>query len=313
MMILKPERTKRKMIRNLKVSDAQFSERIDKYLARTLDEYSREFIMRLIASESVKLNGRVVKASYRVKDGDEIEVEIAEPQELENMAQDIPLDIIYEDDDIIVINKPRHMVVHPSNGHDDGTLVNALLYHCHDLSGINGIKRPGIVHRIDKDTTGLLVVAKNDRAHEFLAAQLADHTMHREYVALCKGVIKENEGCIIAPIGRDKYNRQKMAVDTKNGKEAITNFKVIKRYNQYTLISCILETGRTHQIRVHLNYIGFPIEGDPVYGGRTNLLFSDGQLLHAKKLFLIHPTTKQKMEFEAPLPSDFLDVLKKLD
>lgn len=287
--------------------------RLDKALVNALNDYSREFIMTLIEKGMVLVNNKNCKASYRVKENDVVEVEIPELENLSNAPQDIPLDIIYEDEDIIVINKPRDLVVHPSNGHEDGTLVNALLHHCKDLSGINGVKRPGIVHRIDKDTTGLLVVAKNDNAHDFLANQLSDHTLHREYIALVKGVIKEDDGKIIAPIGRDKYNRQKMAVDTKNGKEAVTNFHVLKRFNQYTLISCILETGRTHQIRVHMNYIGFPIEGDPLYGPRSHLLFDKGQLLHAHKLILIHPKTKKKMEFEAPLPQDFEDVIKKLD
>lgn len=287
--------------------------RIDKYLAQELNEYSREFIMRLIDDKKITVNGKVIKPSYRVKEGDNIVLEIEEAKELDEVAQNIPLDIVYEDEDIIVINKPRDLVVHPSNGHEDGTLVNALLHHCTNLSGINGVKRPGIVHRIDKDTTGLLVVAKNDYAHEFLSNQLADHTLHREYIALVKGVIKEDDGKIIAPIGRDKYNRQKMAVDVKNGKPAVTHFHVIKRYNQYTLISCVLETGRTHQIRVHMNYIDYPIEGDPVYGPRSHLLFDKGQLLHAHKLILIHPRTKKKMEFEAPLPDDFKKVLDNLE
>ena len=290
-----------------------FNLRLDKALVTLLKDYSREFVIRLIDEDKVLVNDKSAKASYRIKSGDTITITIDDPIELENIAQDIPLDIIYEDKDIIVINKQRDLVVHPSNGHEDGTLVNALLAHCKDLSGIKGVKRPGIVHRIDKDTTGLLVVAKNDAAHEFLANQLKDHTMHREYIALVKGVIKEDDGRIIAPIGRDKYNRQKMAVDTKNGKEAVTNFHVLKRFNQYTLVQCILETGRTHQIRVHMTYIGFPIEGDKVYGSRSHLLFNKGQLLHAYKLFLIHPVTKKKMEFEAPLPKDFKDIIDSLD
>ncbi len=287
--------------------------RLDKVLVITLKEYSREFIMRLIENEKILVNKKSAKASYKVRENDEIEIEIEEAKEATNAPQNIPLDIIYEDEDIIVINKARDFVVHPSNGHEDGTLVNALLHHCQDLSGINGIKRPGIVHRIDKDTTGLLVVAKNDDAHEFLARQLADHTLHREYLALVKGVIKEDNGRIIAPIGRDKYNRQKMAVDTRNGKEAITNFHVVKRFNQYTLVKCVLETGRTHQIRVHMNYIGYPIEGDPIYGPRSHMIFNKGQLLHAYKLILIHPKTKKKMEFNAPLPDDFKNVLDSLE
>lgn len=287
--------------------------RLDKVLVSELKDQSREFIMRLIDEGEVLVNDKKAKNSYRVKENDEITINIPEAKNLDATPQDIPLDIVYEDDDIIVINKPRDLVVHPSNGHEDGTLVNALLAHCTNLSGINGVKRPGIVHRIDKDTTGLLVVAKNDYAHEFLAKQLEDHTLHREYIALVKGVIKEDDGKIIAPIGRDKYNRQKMAVDVKNGKPAVTHFHVLKRFNQYTLISCVLETGRTHQIRVHMNYIGYPIEGDPVYGPKSHLLFDKGQLLHAEKLILIHPKTKKKMTFSAPLPKDFQDVIDNLE
>ena len=287
--------------------------RLDKVLVLELKDRSREFIMRLIDDKQVFVNGKNVKNSYRVKENDEVTINIPEAKNLDATPQDIPLDIVYEDDDIIVINKPRDLVVHPSNGHEDGTLVNALLAHCTNLSGINGVKRPGIVHRIDKDTTGLLVVAKNDYAHEFLAKQLEDHTLHREYIALVKGVIKEDDGKIIAPIGRDKYNRQKMAVDVKNGKPAVTHFHVLKRFNQYTLISCVLETGRTHQIRVHMNYIGYPIEGDLVYGPKSHLLFDKGQLLHAEKLILIHPKTKKKMTFSAPLPKDFQDVIDNLE
>lgn len=287
--------------------------RLDKVLASELKDRSREFIMRLIDEGEVLVNDKKAKNSYRVKENDEITINIPEAKNLDATPQDIPLDIVYEDDDIIVINKPRDLVVHPSNGHEDGTLVNALLAHCTNLSGINGVKRPGIVHRIDKDTTGLLVVAKNDYAHEFLAKQLEDHTLHREYIALVKGVIKEEDGKIIAPIGRDKYNRQKMAVDVKNGKPAVTHFHVLKRFNQYTLISCVLETGRTHQIRVHMNYIGYPIEGDLVYGPKSHLLFDKGQLLHAEKLILIHPKTKKKMTFSAPLPKDFQDIIDNLE
>ena len=287
--------------------------RLDKVLVSELKDRSREFIMRLIDEGEVLVNDKKAKNSYRVKENDEITINIPEAKNLDATPQDIPLDVVYEDDDIIVINKPRDLVVHPSNGHEDGTLVNALLAHCTNLSGINGVKRPGIVHRIDKDTTGLLVVAKNDYAHEFLAKQLEDHTLHREYIALVKGVIKEDDGKIIAPIGRDKYNRQKMAVDVKNGKPAVTHFHVLKRFNQYTLISCVLETGRTHQIRVHMNYIGYPIEGDPVYGPKSHLLFDKGQLLHAEKLILIHPKTKKKMTFSAPLPKDFQDIIDNLE
>ena len=305
---------KRKMKQKLLITNSDYiGLRLDKVLVSELKDRSREFIMRLIDEGEVLVNDKKAKNSYRVKENDEITINIPEVKNLDATPQDIPLDIVYEDDDIIVINKPRDLVVHPSNGHEDGTLVNALLAHCTNLSGINGVKRPGIVHRIDKDTTGLLVVAKNDYAHEFLAKQLEDHTLHREYIALVKGVIKEEDGKIIAPIGRDKYNRQKMAVDVKNGKPAVTHFHVLKRFNQYTLISCVLETGRTHQIRVHMNYIGYPIEGDPIYGPKSHLLFDKGQLLHAEKLILIHPKTKKKMTFSAPLPKDFQDVIDNLE
>jgi len=305
---------KRKMKQKLLITNSDYiGLRLDKVLVSELKDRSREFIMRLIDEGEVLVNDKKAKNSYRVKENDEITINIPEAKNLDATPQDIPLDIVYEDDDIIVINKPRDLVVHPSNGHEDGTLVNALLAHCTNLSGINGVKRPGIVHRIDKDTTGLLVVAKNDYAHEFLAKQLEDHTLHREYIALVKGVIKEEDGKIIAPIGRDKYNRQKMAVDVKNGKPAVTHFHVLKKFNQYTLISCVLETGRTHQIRVHMNYIGYPIEGDPVYGPKSHLLFDKGQLLHAEKLILIHPKTKKKMTFSAPLPKDFQDVIDNLE
>lgn len=305
---------KRKMKQKLLITNSDYiGLRLDKVLVSELKDRSREFIMRLIDEGEVLVNDKKAKNSYRVKENDEITINILEAKSLDATPQDIPLDIVYEDEDIIVINKPRDLVVHPSNGHEDGTLVNALLAHCTNLSGINGVKRPGIVHRIDKDTTGLLVVAKNDYAHEFLAKQLEDHTLHREYIALVKGVIKEEDGKIIAPIGRDKYNRQKMAVDVKNGKPAVTYFHVLKRFNQYTLISCVLETGRTHQIRVHMNYIGYPIEGDPVYGPKSHLLFDKGQLLHAEKLILIHPKTKKKMTFSAPLPKDFQDVIDNLE
>lgn len=305
---------KRKMKQKLLITNSDYiGLRLDKVLVLELKDRSREFIMRLIDEGEVLVNDKKAKNSYRVKENDEITINIPEAKNLDATPQDIPLDIVYEDDDIIVINKPRDLVVHPSNGHEDGTLVNALLAHCTNLSGINGVKRPGIVHRIDKDTTGLLVVAKNDYAHEFLAKQLEDHTLHREYIALVKGVIKEDDGKIIAPIGRDKYNRQKMAVDVKNGKPAVTHFHVLKRFNQYTLISCVLETGRTHQIRVHMNYIGYPIEGDLVYGPKSHLLFDKGQLLHAEKLILIHPKTKKKMTFSAPLPKDFQDVIDNLE
>lgn len=286
-------------------------ERLDRYLAKMSNE-SRNHLLSLFKKSLIMVNGHVQKPSYRLKTNDVITYEEPGIESSYLQKEDIPLDIVYEDEDILVINKPRGMVVHPGNGHHEGTLVNALLGYCHDLSGINGVERPGIVHRIDKDTSGLLVVCKNDYAHRFIAEQLQNKTMHREYYALCKGVIKEDDGKIIAPIGRDSYDRLKMAVDTKNGKSATTYFHVEQRFNQYTFISLRLTTGRTHQIRVHMHYIGHPLEGDPLYGKKKNLLFNNGQLLHAYRLTLIHPRTHQEMVFTAPLPNDFQEVLNKL-
>lgn len=285
--------------------------RLDKALAIATNK-TRNHIETLFEAGHVYVNGKNEKPSYRLKEGETIEYEENEVVPSTMKKEDIPLDIVYEDEDLLVINKPRGMVVHPANGHHEGTLVNALLGYCTDLSGINGVERPGIVHRIDKDTSGLLVVCKNDFAHNEIAQQLKDKTMHREYYALCKGVIKEDDGKIVAPIGRDPYDRLKMAVDVKNGKEAITYFHVLERFNQYTFISVRLQTGRTHQIRVHMHYIGHPLEGDPLYGKKKNLLFQNGQLLHAYRITFIHPRTKKEMTFEAPLPEDFKAVLERL-
>lgn len=285
--------------------------RLDKALSIALSK-TRNHIEILFDEGHIWVNGKNEKPSYRVKENDVVEYEEKELVPSEMKKENIPLDIVYEDEDLMVINKPRGMVVHPANGHHEGTLVNALLGYCTDLSGINGVERPGIVHRIDKDTSGLLVVCKNDFAHNEIARQLKDKTMHREYYALCKGVIKEDDGKIIAPIGRDPYDRLKMAVDVKNGKEAITFFHVEERFNQYTLVSVRLFTGRTHQIRVHMHYIGHPLEGDPLYGKKKNLLFQNGQLLHAYRITFIHPRTQKEMTFEVPLPDDFKAVLERL-
>lgn len=285
--------------------------RLDKALSIVLSK-TRNHIEILFDEGHIWVNGKNEKPSYRVKENDVVEYEEKELVPSEMKKENIPLDIVYEDEDLMVINKPRGMVVHPANGHHEGTLVNALLGYCTDLSGINGVERPGIVHRIDKDTSGLLVVCKNDFAHNEIAKQLKDKTMHREYYALCKGVIKEDDGKIIAPIGRDPYDRLKMAVDVKNGKEAITFFHVEERFNQYTLVSVRLFTGRTHQIRVHMHYIGHPLEGDPLYGKKKNLLFQNGQLLHAYRITFIHPRTQKEMTFEVPLPDDFKAVLERL-
>lgn len=285
--------------------------RLDKALSIALSK-TRNHIEILFDEGHIWVNGKNEKPSYRVKENDVVEYEEKELVPSEMKKENIPLDIVYEDEDLMVINKPRGMVVHPANGHHEGTLVNALLGYCTDLSGINGVERPGIVHRIDKDTSGLLVVCKNDFVHNEIAKQLKDKTMHREYYALCKGVIKEDDGKIIAPIGRDPYDRLKMAVDVKNGKEAITFFHVEERFNQYTLVSVRLFTGRTHQIRVHMHYIGHPLEGDPLYGKKKNLLFQNGQLLHAYRITFIHPRTQKEMTFEVPLPDDFKAVLERL-
>lgn len=288
--------------------------RIDKYLSIVLTDFSRTRISQLIDEGNVFVNEKEVKGSYKVKENDEIKVNIPEVKELEIEKEDIPLDIVYEDNDILIINKPQGMVVHPSNGHFEHTLVNAILYHCHSLSGINGVSRPGIVHRIDKDTSGLICVAKNDMAHHALAEQLKDHTMARTYIALVRGVISENSGEINLPIGRDPNNRQKMGVTRSNSKEAITYFKVLKRYKEHTLVECHLKTGRTHQIRVHLSYIGYPVEGDPLYCGRKfDTLYKNGQLLVATSLKLIHPSSHKEMEFHIELPQYFKDILNQLE
>lgn len=295
------------------VNEYQNNMRLDKALVAFMTDKSRSYCANLIDDGNCFVNGKVAKSSLKLNVGDVIEVEIPDDKPLDVVSEDIPLNIIYEDQDILIIDKPQGMVVHPSNGHWEHTLVNAILHHCNDLSGINGVIRPGIVHRIDKDTSGLICVAKNDTAHNFLAEQLKSHQMSRTYVALVRGVIKENHGTINMPIGRDSHNRQKMAVTRDNSKEAITHFDVLKRYKENTLIECHLVTGRTHQIRVHLSYIGYPVEGDPLYGGRSyKKLYSGGQLLTAVKLKLIHPRTKKEMEFETKLPSYFQNILDNL-
>lgn len=284
--------------------------RLDKFLSNLFPDLSRVFIQKLIEEEKVLVNGSNQRASYKVCENDEIVMMESEVKELDILPQDIPLNIVYEDRDVIVINKKQGMVVHPASGVYENTLVNALLYHCKDLSSINGVKRPGIVHRIDKDTSGLLVVAKNDIAHQKLAEQLKNKTMNREYIAIVHGVINENRGSINAPIGRDINNRVKMAV-SKDGKSAVTHFDVLERYRNYTLVHCKLETGRTHQIRVHMNYIKHPIACDPLYGPKQTLK-GEGQYLHAKKLTFVHPTTKEVMTFECDLPEYFTKMIDNL-
>lgn len=284
--------------------------RLDKACSEIFSDYSRSQIKQLLDGGNITVNGKTEKAKYKVKSGDVIRLEEPETKTLELRPENIPLYIVYEDDDVIVINKPQGMVVHPAPGHDEHTLVNALLYHC-PLSTINGTFRPGIVHRIDKDTSGLLMVAKNDKAHRSLAKQLKDKTNIREYVALVHGRIAEDEGTINAPIGRSLKDRKKQAV-VKDGRNAVTHFEVLKRYRDYTLVKCILETGRTHQIRVHMKYIGHPLVGDPLYGPKKTIK-GNGQFLHAGKLGFVHPTTGKLLIFEAPLPKIFQECLEKLD
>ncbi|KRN75754.1 hypothetical protein IV73_GL000253 [Weissella kandleri] len=284
--------------------------RIDKVIAQYLSDYSRSQANEWIKQERVLVNGEVKKAKYQAKPGDEIQVDIPDPITLDLKAEDIPLDIIYEDDDLLVVNKPQGMVVHPALGHPDGTLVNALMYHT-PLSNINGVLRPGIVHRIDKDTSGLLMVAKNDHAHEALSENLKAKKNLREYLVLVHGEFKENSGTINAPLGRSNKDRKKQAV-VVNGREAVTHFKVLRRYVDYTLLSATLETGRTHQIRVHLAYIGHPVAGDPLYGPKKTLP-GNGQYLHAHTLGLTQPTTGEELVFEAPLPDYFTAMLSQLE
>lgn len=286
--------------------------RLDKIIALNMEELSRTQIQEMIGQGLVLVNGKVEKASYKTKLNDQIEITIEDNSDLEIEAEDIPLNVVYEDKDVIVIDKHTGMIVHPSPGITSGTLVNALLFHCKDLSGINGVNRPGIVHRIDKETSGLLMVAKNDMAHRFLSEQLKDHSVTRRYVALVHGLIPHVQGKIDAPIGRNPNDRQSMCVTKNNSKNAITNFTVLKRYKNMSLIECRLETGRTHQIRVHMSYIGYPVYGDPKYGYRKDDC-SHGQFLHAKKLGFIHPTTKEYMEFESELPDYFKAKLDELE
>ena len=294
------------------VTFKEANERLDKALSLFRSDLSRTYIGKLIDEGKVLVNNKQEKASYKVKENDEITLLEIEETKSDIKEEDIPLDIVYEDDDIMIINKVQGMVVHPANGHYSGTLVNALMYQADSLSSINGVVRPGIVHRIDKDTSGLICIAKNDNAHHFLAEQLKDHTMAREYIALVRGVIKENSGTIDMPIGRDKKDRQKMAV-IKDGKPATTHFQVIERFNDHTLVKCQLVSGRTHQIRVHMSAINHPVEGDPLYAGKNyDKLYKNGQLLTAYKLKLIHPTTKKEMVFEIELPDYFKEILDSL-
>ena len=285
--------------------------RIDKYLSGVFVDKSRSFIQGLIEKDSIKVNNKSPKSNYKLKALDEIEVIFKEPEILEVDAEEIPLHILYEDKDIIVVNKVQGMVVHPAPGNYNGTLVNALLFHCTDLSSINGVIRPGIVHRIDKDTSGILVVAKNDESHNKLSDQLKDHSMKREYYALVEGRLKNEKGTIDKPLARNKRDRLKMGI-VEGGKNAVTHYEVIERYNGYTLIKCILETGRTHQIRVHMASIGFPLVGDPLYGFKKQRFKLKGQMLHAKTLGFIHPTKNEYVEFTTELPEYFYGIIDKL-
>lgn len=286
------------------VPEEQEGTRLDVFLTGHIDG-SRSFVQNLIKGGQVSVNGRKGKANYRLNSNDRITWSIPEPESTEILPEDIPLDYLYEDYHIIIINKPRGMVVHPALGNYTGTLVNALLFHCKDLSGINGAVRPGIVHRLDKDTSGVMMAAKNDAAHLGLAAQVKAHSARRSYYALVQGNIVEEKGTIKAPIGRHPKDRMKMAVVFENSKEAVTHFTVLERYGHHTLVECVLETGRTHQIRVHFAYIGHPVVNDPFYGYRKMDFPINGQALHSRTLDIVHPITQEPMHFEAPLPDDF--------
>lgn len=297
----------------LEAAPENIEERVDVFLAGEMEGFSRSYIQKLIRQGNVLVNQKSAKANYRLDEGDLVRVEIPEAVAPEIMPENISIDILFEDADLLVVNKPKGMVVHPAAGHYSGTLVNALLYHCREgLSGINGVMRPGIVHRIDMDTTGSLLVCKNDFAHQAIAAQLKEHSITRRYRAIVHGVLGEDEGVIDAPIGRHPTERKKMAVNEKNGKEAVTHYKVIQRFEKFTYIECRLETGRTHQIRVHMSHIHHPLLGDTVYGPSRCPFKLQGQTLHAMVLGFLHPRTGVYMEFTAPLPEYFEQLLKKI-
>ncbi|MDQ6596891.1 RluA family pseudouridine synthase [Bacillus salipaludis] len=292
------------------ILEEQKGDRIDKVISALDEEWSRTQVQQWIKDGNALVNGQVVKTNYKCAVNDLIEITIPDPEPLDVIPEEMDLDIYYEDTDVLVVNKPRGMVVHPAPGHLTGTLVNGLMAHCKDLSGINGVLRPGIVHRIDKDTSGLLMVAKNDMAHESLVNQLVEKSVTRKYKAIVHGVIPHDFGTIDAPLGRDPKDRQSMTV-VDDGKHAVTHFHVLERYNHFTLVECQLETGRTHQIRVHMKYIGYPLAGDPKYGPKKTLEI-DGQALHAGVLGFVHPRTQEYLEFEAPIPSDFERLLDQL-
>ena len=297
---------------SLQADETYMDERLDKFLSAMLPDQSRSYLQKIIKDGNVLVNGEPKKSSYRLEDGDEVTADLPELKSPDIEPENIPLDILYEDDSLLMVNKPKGMVVHPSAGHYTGTLVNAVLWHCQgQLSGINGVSRPGIVHRIDKDTTGVLVVCKNDAAHNAVAAQLKEHSITRKYRAIVHGVIKEDEGTVDAPIGRHPTERKKMASGVKNGKRAVTHYRVLERFQGYTYVECQLETGRTHQIRVHMASIHHPLLGDTVYGPAKDSHHLEGQTLHAMVLGLIHPVTGEYLEVEAPLPEYFENLLKK--
>ena len=287
--------------------------RIDKYLSDNMEDISRSYLQKLLKEKSITVNEKEIKANYKVQEGDVVSVSVPEPEEPDILPEEIPLDILYEDDSLMVVNKPKDMVVHPSAGHLSGTLVNAVLFHCKgNLSGINGIMRPGIVHRIDKDTTGALLICKTDTCHRILAEQLKVHSITRKYRAVVQGNLKDDEGTIEEPVGRHPADRKKMAINYKNGKEAVTHYRVLERFGNATYIECQLETGRTHQIRVHMASIGHPLLGDTTYGSSKNPYHLQGQALHAMVIGFLHPVTNTYMEFTAPLPEYFLKLLEKL-
>lgn len=300
---------------DFKVEEYESGLRIDKFIAGRMDDLSRSYIQKLVKDQKAAVNGIPVKSNYKLSKDESVTLEIPENREPDILPEDIPLDILYEDQAILIVNKPKDMVVHPAAGHYSGTLVNALMFHCKgSLSGINGVLRPGIVHRIDKDTTGSILICKNDNAHQQLADQLKEHSITRVYHAIVHGRIKEDSGTVDAPIGRHPSDRKKMAVNYKNGKEAVTHYKVLQRFEKYTYIQCRLETGRTHQIRVHMASIHHPLLGDEVYGpAKCPFKGLTGQTLHAKILGIVHPTTGQYLEVDAPLPEYFEKLLKQLD
>ena len=296
-----------------KILEEEKGERIDKFLVMKFPDYSRTFFQNLMDKEMVLVNQKSIKANYKLRNNDVISLQIPEPKEIEVIGEEIPLDILYEDKDVLIVNKPKGMVVHPSAGHENGTLVNAILHHCHDeLSGINGEIRPGIVHRIDMDTTGSLIICKNDVAHQKIAEQIAEHTVNRIYVGLVHGRMHQEEGTIHTLIGRSPKDRKKMAVLKDQGREAITHYKVLEQFKNAAYVEFKLETGRTHQIRVHMSHIGHPLLGDKVYGNLKGYDYLQGQTLHAKTIGFVHPSTMEYVEFHAPMPSYFTDLLDKL-